>query len=117
MSQELEGLFERIEGELEAKLAARGYAKTKRGHHPQAFGNRYVVFERPGGHVRFTWDGRLRSLILRVYRKRNRVWGAVLLSLLGKYDSDKLEREIVVRENDIRSAGEEEIVSRFTDRM
>lgn len=109
--------YERIEQALEPLLAARGYAKTKQEHHPNVFGNRFTIFTGRSGHVRFTWDGKDAAFILRAYKKRSKVVNTLLLSLLGKYDLDKLTAEIILKRNEIETLTDEELVRKFTEKL
>jgi hypothetical protein len=112
MSEEIEITFEKIDQALEERLSARGYRVSKREHHPQVFGNRFTVYTGPKGQVRFTWDGKQQSFILRVYRKRNPVMN-VLKSLLGSLDLDKLQQEVILKGHQTRMYTEEELIAKF----
>ncbi len=109
-------LFERIDQALQARLAGKGYRKTKQEHHPQMFGNRFTVYTGPSGQVRFTWDGKAEAFILRVYRKRNPVMN-VLKSLLGSLDLDKLHQEVVLQGHQARMLSEEELIGKFAGNL
>jgi hypothetical protein len=109
--------FEQIEKELETRLAARGYEKTKHDYQPHNFGNMFTVFTSRSGHVRFTWDGNKRWFILRVYKKRSRVMNTILMSFLGKYDLDKLMQEIIVKSDEIQSLTGEQLAGKFTVKL
>lgn len=113
MSEENGDIFEKIDSALEARLAQKGYRKTKQEHHPQMFGNRFTVYTGPKGQVRFTWDGRMEAFILRVYRKRNPVMNA-LKSLLGSLDLDKLHQEVILQGHQARMYSEDELIGKFT---
>jgi hypothetical protein len=115
-AREPEPLFDIVERAVEPRLEAMGYAATKREHHPNAFGSRFTVFSSGSGTVRLTWDGQSRSMILRVYKKRNPLVNMVTL-FWGKYDLDKMIREVIVKPMEWGALSDGELQKKFTDAL
>ncbi|MBN2984488.1 MULTISPECIES: hypothetical protein [Cohnella] len=104
-----EPLFELILQEIGSELAPQGFQKTKQQHQPQLSDTRYAVFDGTDKLVRVIWDGRQRTLAVRVYAKR-KFLSKLAKVLIGQNDTEKLVNETTIRYAEMSSMTDEQIV-------